>query len=291
MQKDTLQSLILSLYVAGETIPGSRLGALLRARLPELMEQHGKLSTLIAKEGSGLLSPIGKSGYDTIYRVDTDGIAAVGARSESEGAAPSDVTTSPNLWRIFCNPKEHGTIWVRSTDRSLLCLDKFNNEAATMDGLSSLSRLSHEEVISIIQDFYRLHLASSESGTLPAPSDQYWRDWTGHLRLSEQTQSRHGLVQLWWSYHEYRVESAFVERLRAFDFSTKDIERCTKMLLSSRPGEKLDIPKKKNVSIGTGNSSLRDLAIAAIHLLSDDDIARLALPIGVVVDATSKTQK
>lgn len=285
MSNESLHTLIATLFGDGEVVPGSKLGKPLRDHFPDLVEKHGKLSTLIEREAQDLLIPIGKAGYDTLYKVSINNSA--GNKSPLGVAEPN---SSEGLWRLFCNPKERGCIWVRQIDNSLLCAKETFDDVAPAKELARLTRLTHSDVQAIIQDFYQSHLARSSQSNVPTFADQYWRDWTGHLRLLEQTSSIPGLVQMWWSFYQYKVELYFIERLRPHGFSSKDIDRSIKTLEASRMGFGVIRNQKMIAERRMENSQLRALAIATIEQLSDEDLQKLSLPIGAVSNVTSRTK-
>lgn len=287
MEVDQIRPLIKRLYVDGDTILGSVLGALLRDQLPGLLEENVKLSKLIEKKASDLLILEGKTGQDNIYRVRYDENDASSRVNDSRHVNFSNPVTKVNLWRIFCNPKERGSLWIRNIDKGLICSVETSIDQSQYEPLTAFARLTHDEVLDIINNFLKIH--RSNEAAMPN-SDRYWRDWTSHLRILEHTDPNlHGLVQKWWSFYQYKVEIAFIEKLRILKFSSKDIERSVKTLNASRSAEKQDATTA--IVSNRGESSLlRSLVISAVEQLTDEEIAKIALPVGVIVNVTNRSK-
>lgn len=224
-----------------------------------------KLSEFIA-EHIPQVRPVGTSGLDIVYGL---------AGWPSVQDASLDTWMDP--WRVWTSPNS----------RQIVAVDRQSLRArvSTPAAVSPSEIAVHPAPASTHLAIAKAFLATDEvaaapllgqlSDALNARPDSWWRAWQDELRGTE-------LQSAWLAFRHEKLREALVEALVSAGMPGEDAFAVIRML-RQRP------TKARRASAqalsGLRNSDIATLVHQVVDRMTDDDLRRLSLPLGLVLDA------
>jgi len=269
---------------------GAQLGAVANARFPgvNFRLSYGGLREFLKKFGGPEIEIVrGQAGMDDIYRWRG---AGAGAEVPSVGVPKTEtpVATFPRYempWRIFTVPESHGRLYIHPESGIVQVVQ--DDDAAPEALFIEVPKLTKEEHRQIATDFL-LQIDLDDRGrfqeTLQA--EDFWQKWFTTTRIWAGGK----YLRPWLAYRFDRICDFFRQRLDALGISDSVAAICLERLKQSKAADRPNpVAKKRPPPISpTSDESLRNIARVALNAMSEEELRRLWLPLGVVADAVRR---
>ncbi|CAH0140868.1 hypothetical protein ROS9278_00477 [Roseomonas sp. CECT 9278] len=286
---------------AGLEKTGSQLKSLIEAVCPDfnlreatgILVGPGALTKFLATEVADLVQPIGKRGGDPIYLIHE----SPASTDDSDGR----VEKNPDLWSIFSSPSLRQQLIYSPSEKRMH--SKFI-DSPTPDGYLAIKPLEKEDFREISRKF--LEIAPKEISNLleeVLERENYYTEWTSILR------SQFPLYyQRWGIFRVGTIKELFRENMRASGLPEAEIqqfvsrmeaeqvrafrERVSRMVQTTQAERPIEMgaakvparPSRAALSEQPVHD-LRSVARAAIEHMAIEDVRRIAIPLGVLIDA------
>lgn len=263
-------------------ISGAKLGALATAQFPGVnfrIQFNGLKSFVKQFCPPEIEIMVGGPGGDDAYRCTT----APSADQEGATVSPvSEVTETP--WSAFASSDSPNTL-------------RLNRESGELDVVPSSMRpavapwidvpkVSTEEYrqiassfLSQIADVDRYHF----SALLHLPD--FWDRWFAETRAF----SGGKYLRAWVSFRFHKLCETFLGRLTEAGVSSDAALKYLERLKQSKKSKK-ELRRDHSMEFGDEQSTLRRIATAAIKEMTDEDLRRVWLPLGVISDALRRSE-
>ncbi|WP_394654042.1 hypothetical protein [uncultured Sphingomonas sp.] len=268
----------------GPTITGGQLAALIRAAAPGL-----EIRTIVGiPKGPGALTEFIKSHLsDTVERIGSQGSDAL-LRIVGRDVEPSAQTASPQVWRTFVSPNSDQHL-VLSGGGVLLSRE---TPASADAGETEIGKATVEEHDRIRADFVDTLTEQSVAalGEFAAPDAEFGK-WIAAMR-----ERLPGSLREWGHFRRKRLSELFAARIgslaleKSFERTVLEQVEASEVAAYGK-ANKAAAAAKRPVKVTDGGdvdadrvATARRLAHAAIDLLSYEDLRRLRIPLGVVLD-------
>lgn len=271
-------------FATGSEVLGATLGAIVRDKLIDsnLRGRFGGLKKFVAKYFPEEILWCGKRGLDDIYKIQMMHLVGL------DNWRNLDSGPSAALWSAVSPDTRFRYAWSPISASVLIAPKKL----PLADGLVPIENFTIADHKNIARQFVRSEQSLGESsyseGEAAARSDELFATFV----------EKHGLVSKWAS---YRVETLITEFVRRLRLAGTDAETslCWAALMrsSERRGRPLNnlqrklktespkaTPKKNPINV-------RSVALKAIALLPEAELAELKLPLGVVLIAVEAVTK
>ncbi len=259
---------------AGQKILGAKLGASVAERFPEFQQQFGKLRPFIQKFCGGAVKIVGHQGNDDFYAPASAPEAAIdAARIAEEPESAWRAFTTPGTLSNLCVNTESGEIRVRRSGEPELLPPWTDVQTVTPD---EHRRIASEFLPQIDEQDRQTfqHLIQ-----LP----DFWQQWFTQTRAFEGGKYSKG----WLLFRFNKLCELFLQRLKSLGVgevvAVASLERLKELKSESRKA-------RETSSIGSPDSAiwLRTIARAALETMSEEELRRLWLPLGLVADAVRR---
>lgn len=269
------------------TVLGSQLGAALRAEFPDInpKSRYQNLRDFVAAQLSGTFRWAGKRGLDDMYEL-TDIEPFTNLRGNS----------TP-LWPAYTNPNVGGTLFVRTADH---CLIFSVNQHTPPEGHVVLRPLASDDYREIAKRYIGSlpEQCQEEAAATVSQEGAFWNSWLQFIRRI--TNGSH--VAAWEQHRIKEIESHFAANLASLGLSETEQQEWMATLHQSRRAARRSTtrPGPKASSSGTKIESrefpvrasrdleVRDLLKLSIDQMSMDELRRLSVPFGAIIDAINR---
>jgi hypothetical protein len=269
------------------TISGSCLGKAVTERFPDLRgdPEYSRLSRFIRDHCANRIVPVGSRGKDDIYKYVPEGGTA---------SPIAKVRKQPSVWDVFQRPGAEGRLTINKlTGEVRISLQ----EEDSSDTFAPVASVNPEEHRAIAVDFLEKVVEASRAELQAAlAQENYWSRWSKVLdRVAVHKQA-------WNEFRSKRLCELFGKRLRDHGLAEKVIATSMQQLVlgkkekanRTKNGGVLSPPSGRRVTVGESKLSPADLRAVirtAIETMSEDELRRLSLPLGDVLDALRHRQR
>lgn len=284
---------IVERVTASQHVLGAKLGAVVAAQFPNVnfKAEYGGLRAFVQRFcGDAVkITPVkvGPFGQDNIY-------AAANASDvpTTLEAARSSPVAEESAWRRFTVPDSSGRLWVNRTS-ALIRLDEPPRGEAEGDWIE-IAKSSHDEHRQIALDFLPQideHDRATFQQIVELPD--FWRAWFSATR--DVSNGRYG--KSWAAFRFSKLCQLFTERLTSAGITQEVAVRALDHLRETKVDRRRAAPTGAPNDAAGGaypsagdNNVLRELARIAVESLSEDDLRRVWLPLGVISDAVRRRE-
>jgi hypothetical protein len=268
------------------TILGSHLGAALSAALPSLRTdpQFPGLKRFIQANCAERIVRVGDHGGDDEYQFVPEG-----------GTPPSVIPSQQSLdpWTVFQHPTANGELYLNTTSGEL---DVRQGSDVSPEGLALVPKVTREEHRAIAQAFIEKVEESKRWEFQQALTpEHYWPHWAKLVNKSPYKSA-------WNTFRFEGLCELFRVRLRGHGLSEPLVSAGLSHLLrqkkasSERPtigGSPPYAPRSdlRHIEESASSNSLRAVIHAAIESMGENELRRLWLPLGDVLDALKRSRR
>jgi hypothetical protein len=279
-------------------ILGSQLGLALTTDFPtlNLKVEYGGLRRFLQEHCSDIVVWRGKYHADDLYSPTKSGepIAAVEQQERRASATLSGAATRATAWAAFSNPNIAAKLAVKPSTAELLIISHENESCP--DDYRLIEKLTAEDYRHAARE-YSLRVPQEDRAAFDTILDSEifsWLNWSDALRSYE-----HGLLFYdWLAWRFNRICELFVDRVKAADVEERLLPVALANFKASKPTRvksALSPQPQQALSSWRGSgldlSFVRGVAQHAIAAMSEDDIRRLWLPLGMVLDAIQRPKQ
>lgn len=274
----------------GGTVLGSQLAQRLRSKHPELsFADHGGLSGLIRQACPDTVSAAGRHGQDVVWSTRANAQRPLSALVPA-GSQPTVGTHHASLWQAFTHPAADLQLVVRSDQGRLEVLQPGDSVPEGAVVVPKASQPDHRRVAEAF--LAQVSPDDQESFKECLASEDYWSCWARETR----TKGGGKYYRLWLRFRSERLKALLRERLTELHLSVESVDRCITQLTQERVLKRPHVPacglaggrmldQGGQLRSSRTSSHLRDAIIEAVGSLSEEDLRRIWLPVGVVADA------
>lgn len=268
---------------------GAPLGALTNAQFPGINFRlnYGGLRAFVEQFcGSEVEIIRGQWGKDDLYQ-----LRSAGQSGEASGTAPasSETAASPieTPWKVFTVPESRGRLYVNPESETV----KVAQAAGPVPEppFVEVPKLTSEEHHRFATEFLpQIEMDERERFQELLAGENFWQRWFAATR----TFAGGKYLKPWLTFRFDRICELLRERLRALGISDIAALICVEKVKQSKaadrpvPAVNKRIPMTPSTSIG----SLYDVARAALDAMSEEELRRIWLPLGVVADAIRRRE-
>jgi hypothetical protein len=276
-----IRDVVLDQAKKGSSVLGSNLGYALRKKLPELdlKSKYGSLRQFIERHCGDEIVWVGKRGADNVY-------ARVGANSLDNNTSES--SAGETLWKAFSNPiVELHVILNRNTG------DVSVTSSATVPSgeYLPLQKVSKDEYRLMCEQFLPrvsdLEIEAQLKNALA--QNDFWPAWSNVVNRYRYK----GVFSEWLDFRREHILEILKSRLKALNLSEPANERILnsfrqkRHLTSAAPLRRNEVLKPDR----RPRAGIRRVIGDAITSLSDEDLRRIWLPAGVLIDALRRDRE
>lgn len=269
---------------AGAPVLGTSLGAALRAAYPGMQyEAYGAVRFRdFVHQFVPTLVEIGRQGGDLLFRYDPNGERVPAA--DRSGVSEAAVDQAANIWRALASPN--------SASRLTLEVEESTGQWRTVapgtpesPGWHRVSPLSGEELIEIARAFLtEIPAPLRDSLQESLAQDRWWREWQAALRPHP---------ALWARYSSHRtagIVTAVRQRLDALSLApnVRDLAIHRAMHREAGVPRGAAVPLPGSAAGVGGAANLRELAAALVAAMPEEDLRRLRVRLGDVIDVLGR---
>lgn len=258
-----------------QSITGARLGTLVSAQFPGFQARYGKLRPFVQRFCQGIVKIVTNVGKDDIY-------APFSAPNKcADATKPSEPVET--VWRSFTTPGVSGMLCVNCESGELRVRPK--EEPSASAPWADVPPVSLDEHRQVASDFLP-EIAEEDRDTfqqilqLPA----FWPPWAARTRDAAGGK----YSKAWQLFRFNKLCELYLLRLKSLGFGDElakvSLGRLKELKSASRRVCLPPIPWSPDSSRGA--ASLRRIARAALDALSEEELRRVWLPLGLVADAT-----
>ncbi|HEU4711319.1 MAG TPA: hypothetical protein VFS76_07120 [Pyrinomonadaceae bacterium] len=261
---------------------GADLGPLVKQHHPtfDLKNEYGGLHKFINRYCREEIAFLGKRGLDNVY-AHRNSEHKSSLSYNSSGSHNSNV----DAWRAFTNPKIHliPLVDIRSGDIDVA----LPSQPELKEGWIPIEKISAEEYRLMAQDFVAT-LPSSEAKNQLQDAltiQDFWPTWSLMV-------NRHrvgGIFDQWVAFRIAQIREIFTERLSQLNLSEAVFNKALHSFRASRGQVARQKPPQesyKKESAGPRSTpGVRNVILQAVSDLTDEDLRRIWLPAGVLIDA------
>lgn len=283
-QEEDIAELLIQAVKTHSPTTGGHLGPLVKEHYPaaDLKSRYGGLHRFIKTYCGTEIVFLGKRGVDNVY-----------AYKDSRGTVSSHGSGTADAWRAFSNPKIHLTTLVdtRSGDIDVAS----PSQAELKDGWLPIEKISAEEYRLMAQDFLATLEPSEAKNQLQhaLTIPNFWPTWSLLInRLRAQ-----GIYNEWLNFRTRQIRNLFRVRLSQLNLSEEVCDQALRSLRASREqiagqrsaeqvvGHKFAQAADRNEHGQSTRPEFRNVILQAVSRLTDEDLRRIWLPAGVLIDA------
>lgn len=285
--RDELKEFIVEYLKGTGEVMGSALGSKLRSKFPNIdLKECGGLKRFIENNCKDEVVTVRSPSRLDVY-VHVSHIP-LGVTLESQrDLRQTSQEQSESIWRVFSNPNLTLEVLVNS---------KTGHPTISSDGESipesfiKIDKISREEYRDMAWRFLPVVNESRQAELREALDlEDFWPRWANLVNKNRAD----GTFERWREWRKEHIIQLFENRLKSANLPEQIIEKAstafkesqeraprTKQLKPTGRGE----VTKHNTSV----YSLRDIIHSAIDRMSEDELRRIWLPVGIVVDIISK---
>lgn len=255
--------------------PGASLGVAVKREFPDisLRVQYGGLQNFIDAHCSGQIVAVGRQGHDVVY--------ARRACVPDPNLRPPVEQSNETAWRSFSNPHATSLLGIEPATGELRVVEA---ESELPQGYLRITRLTDEEHKQFAREFRD---GVEDTGLREALSqaidaEPFWPAW---VRLLSQHRED-GIFQKWMAKRTACIISSFRGRLETLGVSTSGIDSAISQIRPAR--KKWRRPDADGLTRRRQEAppeELRRLLELVVQHLSVDDLRRIRVPLGAVLDA------
>jgi hypothetical protein len=282
--------------LATPKVKSSALGSALKLKFPALdfFSEYGGLKQFVETNCSGVVVWAGTGGGDEVY-----------AANDSGSDETPSLKRARTLWSAFTNPSLESQV-IANLKTGNLSITNSENTSLSSDEVA-IDPVSIEEQKSFALQFIsELGEAEIQIELQKAiETERYWAAWSRTLKQYEEKD----LPKRWGTFRFAKLTEIFRLRLASLHFGEKEGEHAVDIMLESRSpappvergesGETTQKPiaavsatqKRQGRAEAHPTSAVRRVIYNALPHLSDDELRRIWLPLGAVVDAIKKETK
>jgi hypothetical protein len=283
---------IVSTVTSSPNIPGALLGSKIKRQFPGVF--YGKLTEFINRNCANAVVSIGQVNLDNIWALRSSANPPPRQTLQNIPAPPKSETLneidgeSLTAWKVFARFDTQAKLAVNPASAQIKVVQLYDEVVAPFIEITSITQTEYQN---IAIDFVK---------QLPEPDRQYFRK----LAEGDSFQSRwydvittwqHGLYAKTWGTFRFEAICAFfIRRLVAKGVEENLVDACVESLkrIKAKRAKEKEVPLGKSPNIRTlqpySNVSIQELVIGIIKSLSEDELRRIWLPVGAVLDATRK---
>jgi hypothetical protein len=266
---------------------GTALASAVKAQFPstDMKSKYGGLGAFIKRYCPEQVVFHGRSGLDLVY-------VHSSRLREVSGTAPVGSTSKATPWIAFTNPSVPDKLFVNQDSGELLAVSP---DESPPERFVEVPKITEEDYRGIANDFISAFPESERvelSDLIAKPGF-----WFPFAKLIKQKMGGEGNERLRKS-RLTKLHQLLAERLRAISELPKEavekactaIRRRADQIPSSAISDRSISrrPLGRQLAIPADSVSTRRLAVAAIEAMRDDELRRVWLPLGVIVDAIRK---
>jgi hypothetical protein len=282
-QEEDIAKLLIDAVRARSPLSGADLGPLVKERYPavDLKTEYGGLNRFIRTYCGQEIKFLGKRGVDNLY-----------THKDSQNTNAPLYTKEAEAWKAFSNPKVE---LVTIIDRHSGKIDVApSSQTEFKDGWISLGKISPEEYRSMAEDFLTRLPPSSGKEQLQntLKISDFWPRWS----LTLNGLRAEGIFKDWLSFRIQHIADMFEQRLSQLDLSTEVLERARHSFKESRQPvvrQKADWvrePAKREYVDPRQPPGFRTVILQSLNSLSDEELRRIWLPVGVLLDVLKRSR-
>ena len=271
---------IRSIVASGGQLPGSRLSAALKVRLPQWNPADfgaRSLREFVADNVKGVVV-VGRAGMDVLYGLE-------GAEATSSPDVATLPVSQPDFWRIWVSPNSPFALVVDRTNATPHAVPRGASAAEGQVLLEPPSVEVHRSVarkfLTTVTDEARVRL----QGILDQSIETWWRSWLRELRGSP-------LLASWNAFRCDEFENRLRSQLHAASMSEASIDRVLAVIRERRieAPQRLRRWTQQMSAERTDGEDLRRVVLEAVRRMSVAELRDLRLPLGIVFDVVASSK-
>jgi len=256
---------------------GSSIGLSLRQHFPDLdlKTEYGGLRRFIEQNLRDSVKFVEKKGGDNLFAHVSKSIGAVPSVPSLSGRLDRDLP-----WKALVDPHVTRQLAVDTATGELSVCAAEDQPA---QGAIAVSKLSDDEHRVIAKDFIpQLPPDSRARFDSALRETNYWPRWTAALNVDRD------VFRKWLRWRRDRILKLFADRLQPLGLSEEVARRATDAMARLKPAASDTTGDSRGRFEPTPRQhdrSLHDLAHAALNGMQEEELRRVWLPFGAVVDA------
>lgn len=265
-------------------VRGSALGTAIKQQFPhvDLKTTYGGLKKFILNHCADSLQWSHKHGQDDIYTHGTEP-----GRETAIIPSPSRPLTDVELWQAFSKPSSPTVIAVHAETGELTIVP---SDSSVDAGFIRIDKISLDEYRSIAQDFLP-KINSDVRGQLQnaLTARNYWPQWSAVLNRHRSD----GIYETWMQWRGEKIIDLLESRLRRVNLPEAIVEGVVRRLTSysakvATRRNTLHPDTLHNLASAHAGVNIREIVHRAVDLMSEEELRRIWLPLGVLIDVTGK---
>lgn len=273
------------------TVTGARLGSLINAQYPGLFLRatYGGLRKFVERFCGAEIRVLGKYGKDDVYHHAANPEPVLSEPQLAETVA----TTTETAWRAFTAPASDGVVWIDVTTAALQVLPK--SAVPLGPPWREISGATTEEHRSIAREFLpQIDLDGREPFQKILLEEHFWDGWFALTR--DFNNGRY--FKQWLSYRFQQLCKLFVDRLQTAGVPDQlrgiALGRLKQSKSLRKEAVRASAPESARHAVlpaaaGRSGDALRAAILSTIENLGEDELRRIWLPVGAIVDALRTT--
>ena len=282
--KDSLVQFISkeSLQYPKTKIPGSALGALILEKFPGLniKEEFNGLSNFIKDYCRDTIKMAGKQGSDNLYI----------HKSRKENNI-SVSTTTQDFWAVFSNPRLGLKLVINSESNDFLTIKQQENIPA---GYSEMQKIDEADYREMAKEFVSSELKGGDTDDIESiiKESNFWFKFAKSISENFGQDNRKKLLR----YRTEKIKLLFSKRLVEIGIDEQKAQSIIHQTFKIRKKEGINSKKDPPLAITAINDmppktsplSTRELIHKAIDEMDQNDLRKVWLPAGAIIDALKK---
>ncbi|MDT5061713.1 MAG: hypothetical protein QOH63_2172 [Acidobacteriota bacterium] len=285
-QESQIKNLITTMAAERGEIAGSILGSLMRKEFGvDMKNEYGGLKRFIRERCAGEVEWVRKKGGDDIFKHVSNLQPAREIESVKEGADYRDERfESP--WKVFNNPKIKKGLLLDTTTGQL---NVRNDGEPVPENFIPIEKVTQGEHRQMAEDFLaELDESKREEFRQALAFENFWFHWSVLLRRYRND----GVQKKWLKWSDTKIFDLFESRLRLAALPDNIIDNAINILKHSleqlvRPRQSYDSTSRRLET----NDPLRNIIHLVIDGMSEEELRRIWLPIGLLADALKQTNR
>lgn len=285
--QDEIKGFIVECLKGTGKIMGSTLGSRLRSKFPDIdLKEYGGLKRFIENNCKDEVVTVrGRGRLDAYTHVSH---TPPGVTSESQrDLLQIPQGESESIWRVFSNPNLPLEVLVNSkTGRPMISSDG----ESVSESFINIDKISREEYRDMAWEFLPVVNESRQAELRKALDlEDFWPRWAKLVNKNRAD----GTFERWREWRKEHIIRLFENRLKLANLPDHIIRKASTAFKESQEYvHRMKQPKPTGggelTKHNSGAHSLRDVVHSAIDRMSEDELRRISLPAGIVVDIISK---
>lgn len=262
-------------------VPGSHIGTFVRDRFPDIdvKSEYGGVTGFLRAHCSDHVLQFGKSGADNLF-------VHRSRTQEVEGSGAYNATA----WRAFTDPRLEVSLLVQIDSGKLSVIGGTSHDSVP-EGFAEVPRLTDQDYREIAETFLQKQPLQTDNESREILQDAVESGWFDFVSAVEKTLGPEYRAQL-LSWRLQQIRSALSQRLGALGLDQTAVQAAVE---ATRRPKRQDTGDQSGQRLTDRKSALssqesRALMHVAVDHVGEDDLRKIWLPFGAIVDALAKRQ-